>query len=256
MSGDPGSCLNNPSSACAGTFVTNRCPGPNDVQCCVADGPPPPVPIPVPAPIDDVVVEFYIKAFIPLSVDGVTIAYPKDNSKSMIAGIPIIGDCFLTDQRGFSSAKYASARMTSRAFVWIKPDSYTWSEEHQCGETIEVDCEDGDVEDSETQNNDNMKFTELSGSSSAVVLDFKAARSNPLVAIAPDIDLLGTLTVDRVNKFVEFVGQVDEFPAFEAYVSIDGGDPQTIGQLGPEPGAGPESLLGDANRDFRGRVAF
>lgn len=174
----------------------------------------------------------------------------------MINGIPIIGDCFLTDQRGFDSARGASARMHSEAFVWVKPDSYTWSQEHYCGESTEVDCEDGDVEEKKTQNNDNMAFSLLSGSSSRVVLDFKAARNNPLVAFSPDIDLVGTLTVDRVDKFVEFQGKVDEFPAFEAYVSINGGDPLTIGQLGPKPGAGPDSLFGDANRDFGGRVTF
>lgn len=146
--------------------------------------------------------------------------------------------------------------MFSQALVWIKPDGFTWSQNHHCGETVEVDCEDGDVEGRETQNNDDMAFKQLSGSASRVVLDFKAARNNPLVTFSPSIDLIGTLTVDRVNKFVEFVGKVDEFPAFEAYVSINGGSPRTIGQLGPKPGAGPGSLVGNANRDFQGRVTF
>lgn len=88
------------------------------------------------------------------------------------------------------------------------------------------------------------------------MLDFKAARNNPLVRGSPNIDLVGTLTVDRVNRFVEFVGKVDEFPAFEAYVSINGGAPRTIGQLGPKPGAGPSSLVGGANRVFRGKVTY
>lgn len=247
-SGDAGNCLNNPGSKCSGTFVTRRCPGPTNVQCCVAGG--------SPAPNDDVVVDFYIKAFIPLTVPGVTKPYPKDRSKTMIQGIPIIGDCFLTDQRSFSSASGASARMFSQALVWVKPDGYTWSQNHHCGETTEVDCEDGDVEGKKTQNNDDMAFRLSSGSASRVVLDFKAARNNPLVTLSPNIDLIGSLTVDRVNKFVEFVGKVDEFPAFEAYVSINGGSPRTIEQLGPKPGAGPESLVGAANRDFRGRVTF
>jgi len=174
----------------------------------------------------------------------------------MINGIPIIGDCFLTDQRGFSSASGAKSRMHSQAWVSIKPDGYQWSQQHYCGETTEVDCEDGDVEGRRTQNNDKMAFKLLSGSSSKVALDFKAARNNPLVTGSPDIDLIGTLTVDRVNKFVEFVGKVDEFPAFETYVSINRGSPRTVAQLGPKPGAGPGSLVGAANRAFRGRVNF
>lgn len=88
------------------------------------------------------------------------------------------------------------------------------------------------------------------------MLSYSAARNNPLVAFSPDIDLTGTLTVDRVGKYVEFVGLVDEFPAFEAYVSINGGDPETIRQLLPEGGVGPEALFGKAGREFRGRIDF
>ena len=249
--------------------MTRRCPGPNDVKCCVGGAgvglgggagggsilPPPGGP----APRDDVVVDFWINAFIPLDVAGVTKPWPNNPGKTMINGIPVIGDCFLTDQRDFSSAVGAKARMHSQTQVWIKPSlpgGYKFSQQHFCGETTEVDCEDGDVEDTKTQNNDNMAFGVTSGSASRVVLDFKAARSNPLVFASPDIDLKGTLTVDRLGKFVEFVGQVDEFPAFEAYASINGGPPRAIAQLGPKPGAGPSSLIGDANRDFRGRLTF
>lgn len=147
--------------------------------------------------------------------------------------------------------------MFSQALVQVRPDGFSWSENHHCGETVEVDCEDGDVEGRETQNNDNMHFKQSGASSSStLVLEFKAARNNPRVTLSPDIDLKGTLTVDRVNKFVEFVGKVDEFPAFEAYVKINGGAPRIIKQLGPKPGAGPASLIGDANRDFAGRVSF
>lgn len=255
--GDTGTCLNNPGSTCAGTFVTRRCPGPTNAQCCVADrsspgaGGSPPA-----AVVDDVFVDFYIKAFIPLNVDGVTEAYPKDRSKTMIRGIPVIGDCFLTDQRSFSPDRGASARMFSQALVHVSPAGSSWSEQHHCGETVEVDCEDGNVEGKQTQNNENMDFEERERSSSRVVLGFKAAQNNPLVTLSPDIDLEGTLTVDRVNKFVEFVGKVDDFPAFEAYVKINGGAPRVIKQLGPEKDAGPTSLFGGANRDFRGRVPF
>lgn len=210
-----------------------------------------------PAPVvNDVFVDFYIKAFIPLNVDGVTEAYPKDRSKTMIGGIPVFGDCFLTDQRSFSADSGASARMFSQALIHVSPNGASWSEQHHCGETVEVDCEDGDVEGKETQNNDNMDFEERTASSSRVVLGFKAARNNPLVTLSPDIDLEGTLTVDRVNKFVEFVGKVDDFPAFEAYVKINGGSPRIIKQLGPKKDSGPGSLLGGANREFGGRVSF
>jgi hypothetical protein len=205
---------------------------------------------------DEVVVDFWVKAFIPLHVEGVTETYPKDSSMSMLQGLPFIGDCFLTDHRSFGSASGASARMHSETWIWIKPDGYSWDQAHRCGETIEVDCEDGDEEGKETAGTEDMSFTEKEGSSSRVVLDFKAAGANPLVFAAPNIDLEGTLTLDRVNQYIEFVGKVDNFPAFEAYVSINGSAPRTIAQLGPEDGAGPSSLIGGANREFRGRIDF
>ncbi|KAF5854843.1 hypothetical protein ETB97_011061 [Aspergillus alliaceus] len=205
---------------------------------------------------NSIAVSFWIKAFIPLNVAGVTKSYPKDRDMTMIGGIPIIGDCFLTDQRGFSNASDAKSRMSSHAWVWIKPKGYRWSQRHYCDETTEVDCEDGGVEGTETQNNESMRFRLLSGSNTSVVLGFQAARNNPLVTGSPDIDLMGTLIVDHDDKFVEFVGKVDEFPAFEAYVSINKGSPREVARLGPKPGADPKSLFGDANRSFRGRVDF
>ncbi|KAA8641733.1 uncharacterized protein ATNIH1004_010672 [Aspergillus tanneri] len=148
---------------------------------------------------NDIAVSFWVKAFIPLNVDKVTRPYPKDSNRTMIDGIPITGDCFLTDQRGFSNASGASSRMQSQVWVWVRPNGYRWSQRRYCDETIEVDCEDGDQG----------------------VLEFKAARNNPLVTGSPDIDLRGTLTVDREHKFVEFIGTVDDFPAFESYVSVN-----------------------------------
>lgn len=112
------------------------------------------------------------------------------------------------------------------------------------------------MEGTETQDADGLKFLEKSSSGDRVVLEYEGAASNPLVTLAPDIDLKGTLTVDRVQGFVEFVGKVDDFPAFEAYVSVNGSAPSTIGTLGPKDGAGPGSLVGGAGREFRGRVDF
>ena len=215
------------------------------MQCCVPR---------TPTGGNDVTIEFWINAFIPLSVPGVTMPYPADTSKSMIGNLLGISDCFLSDQRSFDSDIGASARMHSETTVSLSGGSYSWTQIHYCGQTTEVDCEDGDVEGTATQSNDNMEFKELSGSYDKVVLDFAAARNNPLWLGSPDIDLVGTLTVDRINRFVQFQGKVDEFPAFEAYVSINGGAPQVIKQLGPAPGADPGNLIGPANRDFGGTV--
>ncbi|KAI6912618.1 hypothetical protein D0869_04229 [Hortaea werneckii] len=262
--GNGGVCLNNPKTAatsCDGTFVKNRCPGPKDVQCCVFDAPPK-----TPAS-RNVAVYFWINAFIPLHFEDVTKPWPKHPGKTMIEGLttflPVFGGCFVGDQRGFSSDDKATARMHSRAWVQIGPDmgskGYKMQQQHFCSPTTKVDCDDGSIKDEGTAGNEGMKFTEVAGgSANRVSLKLKAGAGNPLVPGAPKIDYEGVLTIDRVKKFVEFSGKVDDFPSFEAYAMIDGKGPYKIKQLGPAPGSDPTSLAtwNGVDRPFSGRVSF
>jgi Protein of unknown function (DUF3238) len=179
----------------------------------------------------------------------------------MIGNLLGISDCFMTDQRGFSNDQvFAESRMHSETTVTFTPSagSYlsSYTEFHECGLTTELDCEDGDIENTARQTNDNMAFSLLFKNSDLVKLSFSAARNNPLWLGSPDIDLEGVLTVDRVNKVVSFQGKVDDFPAFEAYVVVNGAAPQVIRQMDPAPGAGPGDLLGSASRPFSGAVFF
>ena len=86
-----------------------------------------------------------------------------------------------------------------------------------------------------------------------VQLDYKAAASNPLFSHAPDIDLSGTLQIDRDNLNFRFFGAMDGFPAFEAYVSFNDGPPTNVFQLGPNT---PADLIGDANRPIDVTIAI
>jgi hypothetical protein len=250
--GKGGVCLNNPSSVnkCSGSFVKGRCPGPSDVQCCVFDAPPS-----NPGPGSQIDVSFWIKSFIPLNFEDVTHPWPNHSGKTIINGLPL-GGCFVTDQRSFSNSRSASARMHSEAYVKINAIAWDWSQSNRCGQTDKVDCDSGKDEGQKTAGTDDMKFSLVSGSISKVVLEYKGSAGNPLVFAAPKIDMEGTLTVDRVGKYVEFVGKVDDFPAFEAYVSVNGRGPFQIAITGPKPGSGPTDLFGGANRNFRGRVSI
>jgi hypothetical protein len=168
--------------------------------------------------------------------------------------VPNFGGCFVTDQRGFSSALDASARMHSGAYVKINAIAWDWSQTHRCGETVKVDCDDGKQKDRDTAGTDDMKYSLVTGSTNNVVLRYRGKAADPLVFGAPKIDIEGTLTVDRVGKFVEFVGKVDDFPSFEAYVTVNGKGPYMVASLGPKAGSDAKSLLGGANRAFRGKV--
>ena len=224
------------------------------MQCCVFDTPPSD-----PGPGSQIDIVFWINPFIPLNFEDVTHPWPKHPGKTVIKafdGVPLIGGCFVTDQRGFSDALDASARMHSQAGVQIDAIAYHWSQMNHCGQTIKVDCGDGSEKKHGTADTDDMKFTLKEGSSNRVVLAYKGSAGNPLVPSAPTIDIVGTLTVDRVNKFIEFSGKVDDFPAFEAYFEIDGRGPYKLIGIGPKPGPDASSLFGAANRAVSARLYF
>ena len=99
-----------------------------------------------------------------------------------------------------------------------------------------------------------MNFDIVSGSTSKVVLSYVGSAGNPFDALAPKIDLTGTLTVDRSAGTVTFDGAVDDFPAFEAYATLDGFGPYRVATVGPGEGKTAADLLGGADRPFAGTV--
>lgn len=252
-SGSPGLCQNT-ASACDGIFVSNQCPGPNDVQCCVFGEEPLDD---EPEPSSDFEIVFWINAFIPVNVEGVTQPWPNHPGKTVLTGLteflPSVGGCFLTDQRSFSSDIAASARMHSEVRVRMTETTFDWTQTHRCNTTHKVDCDDGSEVDSATADTDDMAFRLIEGSTDRVVLEYNGAAKDPLVLPAPNLDMEGTLTVDRNTRTVHFDGLVDDFPAFEAYAVKDGFGPYTIATLGPSDG-GAFSLFGWPNRAFRGFV--
>jgi len=253
-----GKCLNNPGGKCSGTFVTGQCPGPGDVQCCLAGGS-------ATQPLSEKVeIIFWINAFIPLNAAGVTRSWAKNPGKTVVEvpyvpnWVPIFGSCYATDQRGFDSTRTASARMHSQAEITMDPSmpayaSFGFSQESYCGQSTAVDCDDGKVKATKTAEIEGV-FVVRSGSADNAVIGYKFRAADPLVPGAPKIDLEGVLSIDRPGKSIQLTGKVDDFPAFEAYVIVNGGSPQKLAQLGPKAGAGLASLAGAANRDFYGTL--
>lgn len=267
-SGSSGICLNNPGSSCSGSFITGQCPGPTDVQCCVggsggAGGGDEGEPIePEPEPADeDLEVVFWINAFIPGDIEGVTKPIPNSDGETMIVGLTealedilALGGCFATDQRTFSTDQSASARMHSEATIRLSTGNPEISQAHHINPTHKVDCDDGHLKDEKIADTDDMNFDTVSESTDKVVLSYVGSAGNPFDAVAPHIDMKGTLTVDRTTMTVTFDGAVDDFPAFEAYATLNGFGPYRVAALGPGEGATAADLLGGANRAFSGKL--
>ena len=208
-------------------------------------------------------VTLWVNAFIPHYIADLTKPYPKDPEMTMLPGPSAVNDCFLTDQRSFSSNIMAKSRVHSEVQVDLTGEPSIPFEHHACSQTTEVDCEDGDVECSRTGVVRGNKFHNLSVSTSGTVtrveLDLQTEASNPCFNGSPDIDIEGHIVLsispigDRVS--VHFDGYVDQFPAFEMYATAgEGRYARSVFQVLPYPGKTPADLFGPADRSVSGSV--
>lgn len=203
-------------------------------------------------------VKVWLNAFIPQNVDSITEPAPSPHTgKTMLRG-PVLGisDCYLTDNRGFDLNVNAVSRMHSEIEIDVTGPTILF-QKHTCDPTHEIDCEDGAAECTKSGDTSRMSFSNLRSSSGLVKVDLKAAADNPCQSGSPDIDYEGTITINVGTRTVEFDGKIDEFPAFEMYVSINGGNVgEAIFQEMPLPGRSPWNLPGSANRAIKKSVTI
>lgn len=203
-------------------------------------------------------VRVWLNAFIPREVPGKTSEAAGPNAgRTMLHGpIPGVSDCFLTDDRDFSDDPSASSRMHSEIEIDLSgpTELFQW---HDCHPTVEIDCEDGEVECLQQADTSRMQFTDLRGDPGSLVhVDLVAAANNPCFTGSPDIDCSGTITINVQARTVAFDGVIDAFPAFEMYASVDDGPALALFRTLPLPGKDPWNLPGNASRVQSGRVSF
>jgi len=201
--------------------------------------------------------KFWMNAFIPRTVLGYTREVPKgpDKGKTMIPGPLPTSDCFLSDQRAFDNYIHASSRMHAECkvdFTTAMPRMITY---FNCDETKELDCVEGNTECECKGKTNRMSFVmRRPVSSRRVVLEMKCAANNPCSPssrLFGDIDFRGVITLDRSARTVEFVGLVDQFPAFEAYATINDQGGVALFRLDPPRGNTVMNLPGDADRPVK-----
>lgn len=227
--------------------------------------------------------KFWINAFIPLNVKGYTKPIPGHPGKTMIPGpkFNLLSDCYHTDQRDFSNNIHASSRMHSEAKVDFTGGGQAMTQWHNCDETIECDCEDGEEECNKKGKTNNMSFKLLPAvtapnpllavptprlaiptpvlpvSSSAITLEMKCAAHNPCApssTIGGDIDYEGKIYMDRTARRIECDIKIDAFPAFEAYATINNGAGVMMFQIAPPFGNTVMDLPGPATRAVQVRL--
>lgn len=206
-----------------------------------------------PWPVADTV-KAWIKVFIPGdypdTIDGVGAA---SGQKLIVGPCSWFNDCFHTDNRTFSDNIGASCRMHSEFELDLA--NYELRELHYCGETVEYDCEAGDIECRATASATGMQFYNLRWhDDTTILLDVSGLANNPCLRGSPDIGYLGSFAIDLAEHTVSFDGRVHGFPAYEAYACINGVHTGTIFTYGPR--GGPADLTETVSDPVTGTAHF
>ena len=212
--------------------------------------------------INENMIVFWINAFIPKdTTKSKIVPAGPHQSKTMIPASKLPwADCILTDQRGFSSNIAARVRMQSVAVFEVLEDSVNVDQWHRVGSTIEIDCEDGDVESTCTEviGDDKLKFTDFKGGPDLFKIGFTGAAKGNACSSTKDIDYEGTIMITSPDRTLHFDGKVDNYPNFEAYVQKGSGQPATIFQYSHKKGASlsGKHVIGSANNPILKRAKF
>jgi hypothetical protein len=191
---------------------------------------------------------------------------------------------YLTDQRGFSDVVTASVRMRSLAEIDVSGSVPAFTSGlHETSGTTEVDMVTGVTRAFGKANMSRCSWRAttarpaMSGTAhipfggpvvvntgviitDTLTLSLVGAAGDPLVWTAADIDYTGSFSVRKVTTptpalVVSFDGLLDNFPAFEAYASLNG-TTKTIFTSSPPAGNTVTDLLGGATRPVSGTVSF
>ncbi len=202
--------------------------------------------------------KFWINAFIPDTVAGAAkVTSGSYKGKTMFTGPFPWSDCFLSDSRGFSNDIKASSRLHLEAEVDLTSWPTSWmSPAPTSSGTAELDCESMDIEcEKVAQPTKKEAPAPLSSLGFHLIpFSFSAYASDPCVRGAPDLNFNGTVEIDTLHGRVSFYGNIQPFPAVEAYVSVDGAIPQELFAHAISPGASVWSLYGAAKVGVSGSV--
>jgi hypothetical protein len=193
-----------------------------------------------PATAQVTTVEIWVRSFIPNRHDtnpGYIRPVPNRPGQTMMSGPTPVNDCFLTDNRWFSSDPSASARIGARLVINTGATPTIVSASHPPSVSVEVDCEDGDEECRKPVDTSRSRVGPIARQGSTVRIKVHGEANNACFAASPDIHYDGEFIVDVAAGSIKFEGTIGQFPAFEAYARSGSGPVRTIFQLSPASGS-------------------
>lgn len=142
------------------------------------------------------------------------------------------GPCFTGDDRSFSEKPDASCRTHQEIEFEVTPYKLL-NQTSFTGKTHKVDCRTNNLVISAQARSNRLRNGPVTVNGQTVRVKMALAANNPLVFGAPDVDLDISLDFDWPNSAVIVAGRHDGFPAFEIYMSLDGGAPTKLYQFDP-----------------------
>jgi len=196
--------------------------------------------------------DIWIKAFIPIYQIGSTPNYvrpvPGKPGKFMIPGplsdqVPVIGSvpflantCYNTNDRMWSTDKTADAKLSLRIKIKIDNGAVTVLEapSAEVGETLQFACSTGNITCQKRATANIAGVSQPRFDNGVVIFHLQGDAGNPCIAVPddlkPSVKFDGDVRIDPTSGTIGFDGSVAQFPAYEMYLTVDGGEPQTIFQ--------------------------
>lgn len=221
-------------------------------------------------------ITFWINAFIPGTIPGYTRPVPGRAGQTMIPGppemsamggnaghwleyaaclSPLVGPAacnvrtfgYHTDNRGFDGDINTLCRMHARIKVDHDTGGLRFEKSFRCDESIAYDLETGDIVKRAFADTKGMTFAPVPRGLHAADIELRCTASNPLIppsTMFGSIDFFGRVSVDFLERTLRATVYLDDFPAFEAYASINEGAGVPLFQRMPEEGSTAMSLGG------------
>ena len=183
-------------------------------------------------------IKVWANAFIPnrrVSVLGL----PGKIDVPKLPDIPMPGLCFSGDNRGFSNDVNASARIHLEVEFDVATGEATVRP--KIGTTSLVQCLIGIKFYSRTASAEGLK-TSLKRNGRNFELTLQGSAKNPLVPLGPPIDFDFKFAINPSTRQVVMTGNHDGYPAYEAYMTVDGSASLPIYQYQKKPIANPLDL--------------
>jgi hypothetical protein len=159
-----------------------------------------------------------------------------------VDSIKAAADCYLTDNRGFSSEAMAQSKVRTEfrivinhGQISINPDEARLA--HRAGASSRLNCTSGEVIAEKPGTFDGVFGVRALGQPAAadnkVQIIGQAAIGNPHIVGAPMIDYAFDLTYDSTTKQLAYSITLGNFPAFEMYAFRGSKAPVTVFQVPP-----------------------